>query len=183
MRESPGQTAEFVTGQYPPVTASARCRGHVVGTRPGPAAVDETGAPAYRLPRVLSEVHRVIDHSVVARGTECMYSHDIRTVPPCVLAAEVRPTMPTPTKDARRNLRLRAADDELIRRAAEQAGQSVSEFLTMSAIERAHDVLAGQRDFVLDERTWDEFTLLLDDPVRPDPRLVELFARPQRITR
>jgi uncharacterized protein (DUF1778 family) len=91
--------------------------------------------------------------------------------------------MPATTKDSRLNLRLRAADDELIRRAAEQTGQSVSEFLTTSAIERAHEVLADQRDFVLDEGTWDEFTRLLDEPARPDPRLVELFARPKRITR
>lgn len=91
--------------------------------------------------------------------------------------------MPAPTKDSRLNLRLRAADDELIRRAAEQAGLSVSEFLTSSAIERAHELLADQRDFVLDEDRWDEFTRLLDEPARPDPRLVELFARPQRIAR
>lgn len=81
------------------------------------------------------------------------------------------------------NVRLRAADDELIRRAAEQTGQSLSEFLTTAAIERAHEVLADQRDLVVHEGTWDEFIRLLDEPARPDPRLVELFARPQRITR
>jgi uncharacterized protein (DUF1778 family) len=91
--------------------------------------------------------------------------------------------MPATTKDSRLNLRLRAADDELIRHAAEQTGQSVSEFLTTSAVERAHEVLADQRDFVLDEAAWDEFTKLLDEPPVPDPRLVELFARPQRIQR
>ncbi|MBS1836759.1 MAG: DUF1778 domain-containing protein [Actinobacteria bacterium] len=91
--------------------------------------------------------------------------------------------MPAPTKDSRMNVRLRAADDELIRRAAEQTGQSLSEFLTTAAIERAHEVLADQRDFVVHEGTWDEFIRLLDEPARPDPRLVELFARPQRITR
>ncbi|MBI2703974.1 MAG: DUF1778 domain-containing protein [Actinobacteria bacterium] len=91
--------------------------------------------------------------------------------------------MPAPTKDARLNLRLRAADDELIRHAAAEVGQSVSDFLTTSAIERAHEVLSDQRRFVLDERTWKAFTELLDEPTRPDPRLVELFARPQRVTR
>lgn len=91
--------------------------------------------------------------------------------------------MPASTKDSRLNLRLRAADDELIRRAAAQSGQSVSEFLTSSAIDRAHELLADQRDFVLDEDTWDAFTRVLDEPARPDPRLVELFARPQRIAR
>jgi uncharacterized protein (DUF1778 family) len=91
--------------------------------------------------------------------------------------------MPATTKDSRLNLRLRAVDDELIRHAAAQTGQSVSEFLTTSAVERAHEILADQREFILDEHTWAEFTRLLDEPPRPDPRLVELFARPQRITR
>jgi uncharacterized protein (DUF1778 family) len=91
--------------------------------------------------------------------------------------------MAATTKDARLNLRLRATDDELIRHAAEQTGQSVSEFLTTSAVERAHEVLADQRTFVLDAETWDQFVALLDQPVRPDPRLVELFARPSRIVR
>jgi len=87
------------------------------------------------------------------------------------------------TKDARINLRLRADDDELIRRAAEHTGQTVTEFLTTSAVQRAHDVLADQRTFVLDEATWDEFIACLDGPVEPDPVLVELFGRPTRITR
>lgn len=67
--------------------------------------------------------------------------------------------------------------------AAAQTGQTVSDFLTASAIERAHDVLADQHSFVLDEARWDQFVALLDEPERPAPRLVELFARPQRITR
>ncbi len=91
-------------------------------------------------------------------------------------------TMAATTKDARLNLRLRAADDELIRHAAEQTGQTVTEFLTTSAVERAHEVLADQRTFVLDGATWDQFVALLDAPVRPDPRLVALFATPTRIT-
>ncbi len=86
------------------------------------------------------------------------------------------------TKENRLNLRLRAVDDELIRRAAEAVGQTVSEFLTASALDRAHDVLADQRSFVLDDGTWAKFVAALDRPARPDLRLVELFARPQRIT-
>lgn len=91
--------------------------------------------------------------------------------------------MATPAKNSRLNLRLREADDELIRRAASQVGQTVTEFLTSTAIERAHEVMADQREFVLDESTWSAFSELLNEPPRPDPRLMELFARPQRITR
>lgn len=46
-----------------------------------------------------------------------------------------------------------------------------------------HPAKADQREFALDAATWDAFTKLLDEPPRPDPRLVELFARRQRITR
>ncbi len=81
------------------------------------------------------------------------------------------------------HLRLRAADNELIRRAATQTGQSVSDFLTRSAVERAHEVLPDQRDFTLGDATRDQFVAVLDEPVRPDPQLVELFSRPQRIAR
>lgn len=91
--------------------------------------------------------------------------------------------MASTTKEARLNLRLRAMDNDLIRRAATEAGQTVSDFLTTSALERAHELLADQRTFALDEATWDEFVALLDQPPRPDPRLVELFSRPQRISR
>jgi len=91
--------------------------------------------------------------------------------------------MAAQTKDARLNLRLSQGDDELIRRAADAVGQSVTEFLMASALDRAHDVLADQRHFVLDVATWAAFLAILDRPPRPDPRLVELFARPQRITR
>ena len=49
--------------------------------------------------------------------------------------------------------------------------------------ERAQEVLADQSSFTLEAATWDEFVALVDAPVRPDARLVELFARPQRITR
>lgn len=86
-------------------------------------------------------------------------------------------------KDARLNLRLRERDDALIRRAADHLGVTVSDFLTASALERAHEILADQHDVVLDDETWTQFTALLDEPPRPDPRLVELFARPRRIDR
>jgi uncharacterized protein (DUF1778 family) len=87
----------------------------------------------------------------------------------------------TPMKTARINVRLKEADNELIRHAAELTGQSVTEFISSTALERAHDVLADQQEFVLDEPRWSAFLAALDRPVRPDPRLVELFARPSRL--
>lgn len=87
------------------------------------------------------------------------------------------------TKAARLNLRLNPADDELIRQAARAQGLTVSEFLTRSALDHAQEVLADQREFVLDDETWDAFVAVLDRPARPDPRLAELFARPERVQR
>ena len=40
----------------------------------------------------------------------------------------------------------------------------------------ARDVLADRRLFMLDAPTWSEFLSVLDRPVSPKPRLVELFA-------
>jgi uncharacterized protein (DUF1778 family) len=85
-------------------------------------------------------------------------------------------------KDARINVRLTRADNALIRHAADAVGQTITEFMSVSALERAHEVLADQRDFEVDERTWDTFVAALDRPVRPDPRLVELFARSSRLS-
>lgn len=87
------------------------------------------------------------------------------------------------TKSARLNLRLNDEDDALLRQAADALGQSVSEFLTDSAVERAHEVLADQRHFILDDKTWDRFVAVLDTPAEPDPALVALFSRPSRIAR
>lgn len=87
------------------------------------------------------------------------------------------------TKSARLNLRLNDDDVALLREAASALGQSVSEFLTDSGVERAHEVLADQRHFVLDDETWARFVSVLDVPAEPEPALVALFARPRRIER
>lgn len=64
-----------------------------------------------------------------------------------------------------------------------QSGQTITEFLTDSAIDRAHEVLSDQRSFTLDAATWDSFVARLDEPAHLDPRAAALFARPQRIAR
>jgi uncharacterized protein (DUF1778 family) len=84
-------------------------------------------------------------------------------------------------KSARINVRLKETDSDLIRHAAQLAGQTVTEFISTTAIERAHELLADQQVFLLDDAGWEAFTAALDQPVRPDPRLVELFSRPSRL--
>ena len=87
------------------------------------------------------------------------------------------------TRNARLNLRLTPADDELIRQAALSTGTTVTQFLSDAAIARAHEVLADQHLFVLDPETWDQFVAVLDLPAQPVPALVELFGRDQQISR
>jgi uncharacterized protein (DUF1778 family) len=52
---------------------------------------------------------------------------------------------------------------------------------TDAAVARAHDVLADQRVFLLDDATWAwaDFQATLDRPVSPKPRLTALFAEEQ----
>lgn len=80
-------------------------------------------------------------------------------------------------------LRLPPEEDELVRRAAAARGESLPEFLTTAALRRAHEVLADQREFLLDAESWAAFTALLDEPAVPNPQLVRLFARPPRVER
>ena len=77
------------------------------------------------------------------------------------------------------NLRVAARDDELFRRAAAVADESLSEFLVESGRERAERLLADRTRFVLSEEDWAAFTEALDRPAQADPALVELFQRPR----
>jgi uncharacterized protein (DUF1778 family) len=81
-------------------------------------------------------------------------------------------------KDERLNLRLSASADALIRDAAETLGTSVSDYVTQSAIQRAHQVLADQRHFTLDDATWNRFLDALDRPAKVNERLAALLRRP-----
>ena len=89
--------------------------------------------------------------------------------------------MPTSTVDASRHknariaVRLAPDQDALIRDAAAASGQSLTEFVTSAAIERAQDALADRRVFRLDAQAWAEFSALLDRPARPVPELVKLL--------
>lgn len=82
-------------------------------------------------------------------------------------------------KSQRVNLRVASQDDELFRRAAQAADETLSEFLVESGRERASRLLADRTRFVLSEEDWAAFTEALDRPAQADPALVELFRRPR----
>jgi len=79
-------------------------------------------------------------------------------------------------KDSRIAVRLSSDQDELIRRAAEVEGTSITEFTVDAAVSRARDVLVDRRLFMLDGAAWTEFLAVLDRPIAYKPRLEKLFA-------
>jgi uncharacterized protein (DUF1778 family) len=83
------------------------------------------------------------------------------------------------TKTKRVNLRVAERDDDLFRRAAGFAEQSLSEFLVASGRERAERLLADRTRFVLSDQQWAAFNVALDRPARARPEVVELLRRPR----
>lgn len=94
--------------------------------------------------------------------------------------------MPSTLKTPRtRRLNLRASDqqEDLMRRGAQQRGESLTQFVIHSACAEAERMLADQRRFSLDEAQWSAFVAALDRPVQPMPRLRRLFAEPSLLER
>lgn len=81
-------------------------------------------------------------------------------------------------KQARLAVRLTPGQDALIRDAASVLGQSLTDFVTTAAIDRAENTLADRRVFRLDDAAWEEFTAILDRPARRIPELAELLNSP-----
>jgi uncharacterized protein (DUF1778 family) len=81
------------------------------------------------------------------------------------------------TKTRRVNLRVAKRDDDLFRRAASFADQSLSEFLIAGGRERAERLLAERTRFVLSDRQWTEFNAALDSPAQVRPEVVALLRR------
>lgn len=78
-------------------------------------------------------------------------------------------------KDERFNLRATPEQHVLIRQAADRVGRSYTDFILESATEKAVDVLADRRIFILDDERWNAFVAAVDAPAQPVPALVALF--------
>ncbi|MDR2573823.1 MAG: DUF1778 domain-containing protein [Desulfovibrio sp.] len=64
----------------------------------------------------------------------------------------------------------------LLQTAAQAKHKNVSEFLLEAGIAAAHETLAEQRLFLLDDAQWREFQAILDRPVQDKPALRELLT-------
>jgi len=86
--------------------------------------------------------------------------------------------MPVPAKSSRLAVRLSEEQDELIRRAADTEGATITDFTVAAAVNHAHDVLADRRAFHLRDTAWSDFVAILDRPVTHKPRLAKLLTEP-----
>ena len=76
------------------------------------------------------------------------------------------------------NVRIPAAQKAIIDTAARLEGKSRTAFILDLAVRHAEDVLAEKTHFQLSPEQWDDFTTVLDAPVRSDPSLVRLLNTP-----
>ena len=80
------------------------------------------------------------------------------------------------SKTRRWNMRVAEDVDAIVRLAAEQTDQPLTDFVVQAARAVAENTLADRRVFRLDEAAWDEFVELLDRPARPIPELARLLS-------
>jgi uncharacterized protein (DUF1778 family) len=78
-------------------------------------------------------------------------------------------------KEARLFLRTDAQQEDLIKRAAEAQGKTVTSFVLDSATSKARDVLSERQVYALDRPTWERFVKALDRPAKRRPRLAALL--------
>jgi uncharacterized protein (DUF1778 family) len=78
-------------------------------------------------------------------------------------------------KENRFDLRATPQQSTVIRRAAATVGRSNTDFILESAMERAVNMLADQRLFLVDDESWTRFQAALDAPAQPVAALVDLL--------
>lgn len=81
------------------------------------------------------------------------------------------------TRSARLGLRSTPEQEKLLRRAAEVAHKSLSDFILNSACLAAEQTLLDQRLFMVSGTQYQTLLNLLDQPERGNPGLKDLFSR------
>ena len=79
-------------------------------------------------------------------------------------------------QDAALNMRVAEDVDAIVRLAAEQTDQPLTDFVVQAARVVAEDTLADRRVFRIDQAAWDEFVEILDRPARSVPELARLLS-------
>lgn len=99
-------------------------------------------------------------------------------MPPSLAATPPKVQQPRVGRSARLGLRATGQQEGLLRRAAELAHKSLTEFILDSACLAAEQTLLDQRLFMVSGQQLDSFMTLLDRPEQDNPGLQNLFARP-----
>lgn len=85
--------------------------------------------------------------------------------------------MATTAREVTINLRARAAQKDLIDRAAELQGKKRTEFMLEAACEKAEEVLLDKTFFTPDEKRFRQFAEILDAPLAHHARLLKLLSK------
>ena len=75
------------------------------------------------------------------------------------------------------NIRARVQDRALIDLAAQAVGKNRSDFILDTIRLKAESIVLDQRIFGLDDKGWQKFLKILDEPAKPNKALRELLAR------
>jgi uncharacterized protein (DUF1778 family) len=74
------------------------------------------------------------------------------------------------------DFRVAPETDRLVRRAAETADRTLTDFVVDAAVLEAERLLADRTQFVLDSAQWERFVELLNRSPRENPGLQKLFS-------
>ncbi len=86
------------------------------------------------------------------------------------------------TRTRRVEIRLSEDERQLQEAAAARLGQTLSEFIRQSALQRAEQALQEHERVTLSAQAAARFLELLDDDAGPQAGLTDLFSRPNRFT-
>ena len=84
---------------------------------------------------------------------------------------------PKSARSARLGLRATRDQEAILRRAAEVAGQSLTDFILDSACQAAEQTLLDQRLFMVSGSQYQALLDVMDRPESDNPGLADLFAR------
>ena len=82
-------------------------------------------------------------------------------------------------RSSRLGLRATAEQEQVLRRAAEVAHKSLTDFILDSACQAAEQTLIDQRLFLVSGERCESWFELLDRPAADNPGLADLFSRPE----
>lgn len=88
-------------------------------------------------------------------------------------------TTPRPQRSARLGLRATPEQERVLRRAAEAAHKSLTDFILESACHAAEETLIDQRLFVVSGDQAQSLLDLLERPAKDNAGLRDLFSRPE----